>query len=273
VKRAIPRLLPLVVLACLGAPASALDQPLGGKRLVMRQGAKSERLVLVARDVRMTTPVRGAPDDPTLHGAVLHAGNPETGEWARFDLAATGWSEAKDGRVFKFRSRQARGAGSEVRALSIRDRKRLKIRAQRIGITLDEPAQRSMAVVLTSGSQRWCTLFGGTVRKDQPGKFAAKNAIPPTACPEPIDAASGSTTTTSTTTNSSTSSSTSSTSSSTTSTSTSSTTTSSTSSTSSVSSTSSSTTTSTVSTCGGLLICGGTCPPGQSCSGIPCACR
>jgi hypothetical protein len=176
----------VLLLVALAGSASGIDQPIAGKRLVLRQSPKGASFVLVARDVRVNTPARGQLDDPRRAGAVLHIGNPDSGEWARFDLAAGGWTERQQGRLFRFRNLLTRGLGSEVRTLTIRDRKQLKIRAQRIGITLDELVQRSMAVVLVSGTHRYCALFGGTVKKDGPGRFAAKAAPPPAACPEPL---------------------------------------------------------------------------------------
>jgi hypothetical protein len=57
---------------------------------------------------------------------------------------------------------------------------------------LDEPAQESLAVRFTSGATRYCAVFGGDVTKDSgtdppnaggKGKFKAKNAPAPLACP------------------------------------------------------------------------------------------
>src|SRR6185369_3773862 len=78
------------LLVLLGAPAGIVEQPLAGRRLVVRQTATEERLELVAHDA-VALPLPGAVDDPTLVGGQLHVGNPATGEWAHLTLSAAGW--------------------------------------------------------------------------------------------------------------------------------------------------------------------------------------
>jgi len=95
--------------------AHALDQPLAGKRLVVRTGTR-ERLVLVTRD-RIEAPAPAWTDDPTRYGALLEVGNPTTGEWARFELPASGWVHSDAGTLFRFRDPSPRSAKPSVRRL------------------------------------------------------------------------------------------------------------------------------------------------------------
>src|SRR6185503_6494455 len=129
--------------------------------------------------------IPGGADDPTLVGAVLDLGNPSTEEWVRFSIPAAGWTLNALGTVFRYQGGRPRAVGA-VQALVIRHQKRLKIRGTAIGLGLDEPAQGGLAVVLTTGSHRYCLLFdGGAVKRDAPGRFAARNAAAPAACPAP----------------------------------------------------------------------------------------
>ena len=109
----------LVCLLLVAAPAGD-DQPLAGRRLVARQHASEERLELVLRDA-VALPLPGAIDDPTL---------------------------------YRFTNPASSGAGSEVRSVVLREGRGIGIRANRLGITLDEPSQGALAIVLTAGPRR-----------------------------------------------------------------------------------------------------------------------
>jgi len=52
----------------------------------------------------------------------------------------------------------------------------------RIDFTLDEPAQGSLGVRLTTGPAAYCMLFGGVVSQDTPGTFKAVAAPAPGSC-------------------------------------------------------------------------------------------
>jgi hypothetical protein len=188
------RLVVLLLLAVLGV-ARAEDERLAGSKLVLRENTKAEHLVLVARE-GVLAPLPGGTEDPTRVGAVLEISNPRTGERARFETVAADWTVNAVGTVFRFRNHLEKGAGSEVRGIVIRHQRRLKISTRALGITLDEETQRALSVVLTTGTRRYCLLFGGKIGKDKPGRFAARNAPAPIACPAPVAATSTTTTTT-----------------------------------------------------------------------------
>lgn len=170
----------LLAFAVVVTPARAIEDPISGRTLALHQGPQKAKLVLVA-DTPIVAPLPGTGEDPTLRGALLEIANPRTGESARLAAPASGWSVNALGTVFRFRAASRSGPG--IRSLVIRHGRRIKLKASAVGITLDEPAQGVVAVTLTTGTRRYCMLFGGNVRRDEPGKFAARNAPAPSACP------------------------------------------------------------------------------------------
>jgi len=51
---------------------------------------------------------------------------------------------------------------------------------------MNTPSQGALGVVVTSGSAQYCALFDyGSIVRDQPGRFAARDAPAPSACPRP----------------------------------------------------------------------------------------
>ena len=65
-------------------------------------------------------------------------------------------------------------------------------KGEQIGLTLNEPAQGSLAVTFRLGTDLpYCMEFGGTIKKDKPalngkaGQFNAKGAPAPSVCPVP----------------------------------------------------------------------------------------
>jgi hypothetical protein len=193
--RSARRLVAAVVVLVMGGEAAAVEeQLLAGSRLALRTGRAGEHLVLVARD-DVVAPLPGGSEDPTLVGAVVDVSNPRTGERARFHAPAADWTVNATGTRFRFRNAARRGPGAEIQAVVIRHRRRLKISTRALGITLDEDSQHALSVVVTTGTRRYCLLFGGRIGKDRPGRFVARNAPAPPACPTPPPIA-GTTTTT-----------------------------------------------------------------------------
>jgi len=97
-------------------------------------------------------------------------------------LPAAGWSERPAG---TFRYRDSHLAMGPVKVAILRAGRSSKITARGagIGFPLDEPSQQSLGVVITSGGQRYCTLFGGAIRTNQAGRFIAVRAPAPNTCP------------------------------------------------------------------------------------------
>ena len=120
-------------------------------------------------------------DRPTVAGASLLVVNPRTGEAATLDMPAAGWTAVANG--FRYSDR-THARGPVTRAL-VKFGRIAKVAASQAGIafTLDEARQGSLGAVLTSGGRRYCTLFGGSVRVDRPGRFVATKAPAPPTCP------------------------------------------------------------------------------------------
>lgn len=166
---------------------------------------------MVAKSPSIVAPTSGGIDDPTLHGASLEI-RAASGEFAIFSLPFQNWSKNEAATIYKFKNPDAPGAPSEVKLALVKGGKLVRITAKDTGITLDELTQTRIGLVLnmnlTTRNTRYCVLFGGTVSRDEAGKFRAKNAPAPVSCPTPLNPPTTTTTapptTTSTTTTSTT---------------------------------------------------------------------
>jgi hypothetical protein len=166
----------LVAGMLLGVRAEAAVQTLTGKRLVARTGS-TERFVFVST-AAVNAPARGGPDDPTVAGAVVQIINPTTQEYGTFPLAADKWKANAAGTRYTYRD-----PAGPVQSVVIRAGRRMRVRSRAVGITLNEPSQGSLGVNLVSGGQQYCAVFGGTVVRDEPGRFVARGAPAPASCP------------------------------------------------------------------------------------------
>ena len=179
------RLLAAALLTATMAPWASIadDYPVTGKRLVMMQTPSGTQiLVFISRDV-IRAPLPGGADDPTLNGASLQVTSGSS-ESAVLDLPAGYWLVNRSGTTFRYRNVQAPAGPSVVKIARIKNGSLLKVTAKGTGITLNEPSQGSMDLVLTSGTRRYCARFGGTILRDEPSRFIAKSA-PPGVCPGP----------------------------------------------------------------------------------------
>jgi hypothetical protein len=190
-----------------GTSALAVDQPVPGQRLVVRATSTRARLAFSAADPGLVVPAPGGADDPLTVGASLEIVNPGSGESAIFAMPASGWTLNSAGTAFKFVNTSAPAPPSAVRLARMRNGRSadtLRVRAKSAGITLDEPSQGSLQIILTVGAQRYCTLFGGVVA-DVPGRFVARRAPAPASCPGGTTSTTGATTTSTTVSSTSTS--------------------------------------------------------------------
>jgi len=86
-----------------------------------------------------------------------------------------GWM-AVDGTVDSY---TYRGTGIPLRKVVLRQGKVLKVRGDDVGLALAAPLG-AVAVRITTGSQRSCAIFdAGSVRRDDPGIFLARDAAAP----------------------------------------------------------------------------------------------
>ncbi len=178
--------LAVALIAMTGAPARAADQPLPGNRLLVVDlgGSGSLSQVSKRQTLGLEVPAPGGPDDPTQVGASLTIYNPSTCESATLDMPASNWrrNHGEKAAAFKFKNPSAPAGPSAVQIAEVRV-DRLKILARASGINLTASSQGSLGSVMTIGSQRYCTLFGGVVVHDKPGVFAAHFAPAPASCP------------------------------------------------------------------------------------------
>ena len=171
--------LAVATVGILAAPSRATDQAISAKRIVVRDTPTPKLLMVSSASIQ--APTQTGTDDPTFFGATLTV-TTQGGESASIDLPASGWKASSNG-VFRFRNGIAPSGISAVRTAIIVPGRRLKILSRSPGVSLDEPSQGSITVVLESGTRRYCTTFGGTITQDVMGKFNAKNAPAPGGCP------------------------------------------------------------------------------------------
>jgi hypothetical protein len=180
----IPRaLFALTAIALATSTARAVDISLPGTRLVIKT-ARSGKLVYTYKGRIATVP--GPDADPKTYGAAVRILNPDSGETTIFALPASNWSgpDTAVPRRYVRRYRDRRGSVGPVKLVVFRPARGLKMVARATGITVDEPTQGTVGVVLSmNGSLNYCSVFGGTVVKDHPGAFVAKGAAAPTSCP------------------------------------------------------------------------------------------
>ncbi|HXC52383.1 MAG TPA: hypothetical protein VN634_15990 [Candidatus Limnocylindrales bacterium] len=164
--------------ALVATDAMAADVPATGRQLSIRDGSK-QALSLDGKDASLSAPSAASDEDPTITGASLLIRNPQSGEAATFILPAVGWSF--DGKAYRFRNPDAPDGSSPVKTARIADGS-IKVRARASGITLDEESQGSIAISFASGTLRVCLHFGGTIVRDEAGRFQARAAAAPASC-------------------------------------------------------------------------------------------
>src|SRR5207244_6247711 len=121
------------------------------------------------RFVVRAPPVRSPSADPMRVGAVLQIVNPISGEAATFDLPPADWSANMAAGFYRFVNPDAPAGNSRVRFALIRSGSGIQVVARATGITLDEPAQGTLGVILTVGSDRYCSTCNAPSR-DEPGR-------------------------------------------------------------------------------------------------------
>ncbi len=138
--------------------------------------------------VRLVDAAIAPPFDDPRTGAVLtlNAGA-AAGQCAlTVELPAAGWRRLGRGRAdrgWRYRDRAGRAQGI----------RRVLVRPGRIAVEAGGtawpcgagvPARLPVSVVLRLGRQRWCGAFGGAVSANRSGRFVARRAPPPAACPD-----------------------------------------------------------------------------------------
>jgi hypothetical protein len=154
-----------------------------GRRVSFRTSTKRE-----PAGNTVALPARGTPGDPTLNGAQIMIYNSSGAAIDSFatTLAAAGWTVIGSGTTpkgYRFSS-----LSNGILRVTVKNH-RIAIRGGKaaFGYTLDEASQGSVAMRLQLGTgDIWCAEAGrppSPPKVDRPGKFQAKAAPPPAACP------------------------------------------------------------------------------------------
>lgn len=162
----------------LAGMASAVDVPVAGGRLAVGMDTRAVRATL--RDPAIAAPFL----DPRLAAAtlVVNGGAAADQCWAKLVLDPAGWvAIGSDGTRGGYRHRSASG---DVRVAVRPGRIVVVVRRAAWPCTAATGAQRApVAVTLELGATRWCASFGGEVARNAGGRFRARNAPAPAACP------------------------------------------------------------------------------------------
>jgi endonuclease/exonuclease/phosphatase family metal-dependent hydrolase len=180
-------LLGLAACAVVATTTLAADVPVRGASLRLSASARTaERRGAAARldDAAIAGPF----GDPRADGATLVVhGGASTGQcYVRVDLPGAHWSPVgRDGsrRGWGYRDRTG-AAGGVRRVLVRRGRISFVARGGAWPCPLEQPERLPLTIVLGVSGRRWCAAFGGTVVSNGVGRFRARNAPAPGACPD-----------------------------------------------------------------------------------------
>ncbi len=166
--------LPLVLAT---ATASAADVPVAGKQLVLRAARRAVQATL--RDAAIAAPFadpRLVPATVTLHGGAA------VGQcFARLALDPSGWvAIGSDGTSAGWRYRDPAG---DVRVVLRPGRLLVRVRQAAWPCTTEGPQRLPVTLTSDLGGMRWCAAFGGAVTTNGGGRFRARDAAAPAACP------------------------------------------------------------------------------------------
>jgi endonuclease/exonuclease/phosphatase family metal-dependent hydrolase len=178
-------LAPALALAlALAAPAlaAAVDVPVGGRKLAL--GARSDpgrrTATVLVRDAALVPPF----PDPRLGASLVMNGGAGPGQ-CRVEIALdpAGWRAVGDG-GWRY-SADAPGTMGVRRVVLRRGLLSVKARGAAWPCDLAAAAERvPVSVVLRADTVRYCAAFGGDVRRNGPGRFTARDASAPAACPK-----------------------------------------------------------------------------------------
>jgi endonuclease/exonuclease/phosphatase family metal-dependent hydrolase len=180
-----------VLVACgslLPALASAADRPVGGKILrLSAPGGDPGARVLTYRAI--PDPQIAAPfGDPTA-GASLAVFSSNQPGGCRIDVAlpAANWSPLGGDPAKGWRYADDGGAAAGVRKIVVKPGGaggKITIKAKGASLPCDVPAPQNtpFEVTLRLGAERYCSSFGGTIARNEAGKFKAKGSPAPLAC-------------------------------------------------------------------------------------------
>jgi endonuclease/exonuclease/phosphatase family metal-dependent hydrolase len=176
------RVLAVALALALPAIAAAADVVLTGRKMNLMAPADAPRraATIIIRDAALTPPF----PDPRLGASLVVNGGAGPGQCrAEIALDPLRWRPVGDG-GYRYAADAPGTAG--VRRIVLR-RGMLSVKARGAGWPCDLAAEAQrvpVSVVLRVNDVRYCAAFGGTVRRNAAGRFTARNAPAPAACPD-----------------------------------------------------------------------------------------
>ena len=159
---------------------------------------RQEKLVFQSKDPAFPFPALGSIDDPSIGtpgGLTVELFSQSDPSHPVLDapvgVGKPGWQVVTGSNPsFKYRNSVAPAGPSPLKVIVLKRGKQMKVTGAAIGLGL-ATAQNSIAIRITTGSLRSCTVFGpSTIRRDQAGSFLATKALAPS-IPDCSDASLG----------------------------------------------------------------------------------
>jgi hypothetical protein len=173
---------------CTGG-AFAADQLLTGKKLLLKNVPAGNKVVHLSKDTTINTDVTGGAGDPTCSGAgggggsITIVGSGGSGS-ATINLPCANWSTNGVNSQYKYKDTTQ----ATCTIVLVKDGKLAKAicKGAQVSIDLQEDGDTApVATAIRLNQERYCTNFGGTIKKDgSDGKtFLAKDAPAAGGCP------------------------------------------------------------------------------------------
>jgi hypothetical protein len=178
------------------ASGYAADQLLLGKKLLVKNppsGTTNNKAVHLAKDSTVVVLAAGSAGDPQCTGAggggassIRFKASGGAGD-VTIPLACTGWTTNGANSLYKYKDTS--GATCKIVLVKNGVLAKAVCKGAQVAIT-DQAGMAPVGVVTTLNTERYCTSFGGTLKKDgSDGKtFLAKDAPAPSACASPSGA-------------------------------------------------------------------------------------
>jgi hypothetical protein len=154
---------------------------INGKKLNVKDTTPSKRSITLQSKGHSSVlpPDPNSGGDPTLWGAEFRLVNSSTSEEQVIPLPAKNWTgqgNPPGSKGYKYKDKTLADGPCKSAYLKA-ERLKLMCKGNQITFTLDEPSQRPLTATVGFGTDPpYCMVFGGTVKKDEPGIFRAKMA-------------------------------------------------------------------------------------------------
>jgi hypothetical protein len=192
----------LVALVLASAPAFGADQPIAGKKLLIKNplsGVAGNKVVHLGKDVSITVGAAGGAGDPQCGGvgggggSLRIAASGGAGD-VTIPLPCGGWTTNGTNSLYKYKDT----TGATCTLVLVKNGALAKAicRGTQVGIDLNGSMSPTV-VVTTLNANRYCTEYGGDVVKDgsDDKTFLRKDASPPPTCPSTTSTTTSSSTT------------------------------------------------------------------------------